>query len=322
MVGVKRWMDFLMYLDSRTLPLLFGLGLSALITACSPSVGPGHPWVSYDQIQGGFRPEVSATPAQTSPLPAAGGTVRVATFNVHEGEHVDDIAAAFQNTEPLSRTDVFFFQEIRNYPNEGSSRTKRIADKLGMAYVYAPAKEVDGGTHGLAILSRFPLENIAVMELPAGKLVVDNERRIAVSAEVQFSAIRLRLVNVHLDTRLNPDERILQLRPAVIDAPQGSIIGGDFNTNPLTWAFNAIPLLPLAAAGETDQAPIVDDYMRAIGMTTPTAQFGSTDDFPVFEPRLDSIYLRGLANGDGAVERGVKVSDHWPMWLDVKLPGA
>lgn len=307
---------------ARIFPLLFSIVLLSINNACSPSIGPSHPWISADQIQGPLRPEVSdlflTSPRQFAP----GETVRVTTFNLHRGEDVTGIVRAIQEDDAISQSDILLFQEIRDYPSEVASRTSRIAEALGMAYVYAPAKEVEGGTHGLAILSRFTLENISVMELPAGELIVDNERRIALASDIQMTGqltgSRLRLINVHLDTRLNANERILQLRPAVIDAPEPSLVAGDFNSNPLIWAFNAIPILPLTPTGGTDQSLILDDYMRSIRMATPTVHFGATVDFPILEPRLDSIYLRGLNSGEGAVERDVTVSDHWPLWLDIR----
>jgi endonuclease/exonuclease/phosphatase family metal-dependent hydrolase len=135
---------------------------------------------------------------------------------------------------------------------------------------------------------------------------------------VEVGSRSVRFIAVHLDTRLNPSERVLQLRPAVKDAPAPVVVAGDFNTNPMTWAFNVVPVLPQSASA-SDQAPILDDYMRSIDYQTPTASFGATVSFPGFAPRLDSIYVRGLAVGTGAVERSVTVSDHWPMWLDVEL---
>lgn len=319
MDGRERGMGFLMR-NAKAWMILLLVAAAGLACACGPRIGPSQPWIGAERIQGAFRPALSPIPPDTARQPAPGGVLRVTTFNLHHADDVDAILRAIRESEALFRTDVFFFQEIREYASEPSSRSRRIAEALGMAFVYAPAKEVQergGGTHGLAILSRAPLENVAVMELPAGRLLVDNERRIAVAADIQVSGARVHLVNVHLDTRLNATERILQLRPAVIDAPQGSLIGGDFNTNPLTWAFNALPLLPLVSSGGTDQGPLLDHYMRSIGMSTPTAGLGATVRFPLMEPRLDSFFVRGMESGGGAVVRDVGVSDHWPLWLDL-----
>ena len=76
------------------------------------------------------------------------------------------VAAAISGDPHLSATDVLLIQEIEDHPGEGGSRASRLAAALKMAFVYAPARTEGDGTHGLAILSRYPLERVEVMELP------------------------------------------------------------------------------------------------------------------------------------------------------------
>lgn len=294
---------------------------AVLLSACAtPSVGPSQPWIAWDQIDGPLRPEVG----QQTVSEAAGSVLKTVTFNVHYGKNVAAIAQAIRNSAELQQADVVFLQEIQSYPSEGSSRTQRLAEELGMNYAYAPAKSFDQdgetGTHGNAILSKLPLESVVVMELPRGKLVVNEERRIALAADIRLDATNtVHLINVHLDTRLNATERILQLRPAILGAPDRTIVGGDFNTNPMVWAFNMVPIVPLAVIPGSDQAPILDDYLRQIGFATPTASYGKTVDFPVLNARLDSIFVRGLSSANGGVLRTTSISDHWPVWLDIPV---
>jgi len=294
--------------------LASALALGAV--GCSPGLGPSHDWVPFDRLEGPLRPEA----CQPSEEPAAGDRLRLVTFNVHGGEDVEAIAGAFLASPALAGADLAFLQEIRSYPAEGRSRAARLADALGMGYAYAPARTVDDGTHGLAILTRFPLENLAVMELPRAELPLDTERRIALQADVTLGGKTLRLVGVHLDTRLNAPERILQLRPAIIALPPWSVVAGDFNTNPELWALRTVPDLAAQALGGTDQAPILDNYMASLGFANPTAAFGPTVSFPGLTPHLDSLYVRGSEPAGGTVERDIAVSDHWPVWLDLLIP--
>jgi endonuclease/exonuclease/phosphatase family metal-dependent hydrolase len=288
-----------------------------LLSACSDEVGASAPWIAWQDIPGALRPEVAAPPEPT----VARGTdaaLRVVTFNVETGRDVEALARAFQDDAELARADVVLVQEIENHPGEGGGRAERLAARLGMGYAYAPERLSGDGTHGLAILSVLPLENVEVMVLPHMEVAWTERHRIALAADVRHGDQVIHLVTVHLDTRLNIDKRILQLRPAVIDAPPCTIVGGDFNTNPYVWADNSIPQLPVdSIVGPDHQALVLDDYMRHIGFATPTAKLGTTNHTAVIDTRLDSIYARDLHVVPGEVEREIGLSDHWPLWVDV-----
>jgi hypothetical protein len=79
----------------------------------------------------------------------------------------------------------------------------------------------------------------------------------------------------------------------------------------------AIPIVPVDTVADTDQAPIIDDYMAHLDFEAPTAELGTTQHFGPLELRLDALYTRGLTAEPGGVERDVDVSDHWPLWIDV-----
>jgi endonuclease/exonuclease/phosphatase family metal-dependent hydrolase len=141
-----------------------------------------------------------------------------------------------------------------------------------------------------------------------------------VAATVAVAGARLRVWNLHLDTRINLGERLEQLRP-VADAARKEpietvVIGGDFNTNPYRWLFRRVPVFPSGQAGA------VDDFMKEHGFETPLAEAGSTTHRGPLRMRLDTIYLRGLKAADWNVEKSVKSSDHFPLWVEVAWPPA
>ena len=84
----------------------------------------------------------------------------------------------------------------------------------------------------------------------------------------------------------------------------------------LVWVAGAVPVLPLAALSDLDQADALDDYMDAMGFDAPTAGAGDTFSAGPLSLRLDSIYTAGLVTGDTGV-LDVDASDHEPLWLDV-----
>jgi endonuclease/exonuclease/phosphatase family metal-dependent hydrolase len=241
----------------------------------------------------------------------------VATFNVHKGENLEELLASIQNNSNLQKVDLFLLQEIESHPGEGESRAARLARGLGWNYVYAPARATsNGGTHGLAILSRFPLEDISVIPLPEFNLRFNTRRRIALAATAELNGRGMRLFNVHLDTRLNIGERLKQLQPvleaAAKSTTEATLIGGDFNTNPLHWVGHVLPLF------HSNQAQELDQFMGEKGFTTPLAQAGATLRRGVVRFRADSIYPRNLAVRAVGVESSVTSSDHAPVWLHLE----
>lgn len=288
------------------------LALVAVVAACDTTVSDGGPWIPIAEIDGPLRPELVQPPIATEP----GDRLRVITFNVELGENVEALADALATHPDLAGADILLLQEIESHPTEGSSRAARLAAALGMGHAYAPGREVDGGTHGLAILSRLPLSDVEVMQLPRVELTIRARDRIALGARIAGA----RVVNVHLDTRINLTDRILQLRPAVLDEPTPVLVGGDFNTNPYTWTGGAVPDLPGEAVTGTDQADLLDDYMRSAGYDTPTAALGPTQDAVVMRLRLDAIFTRGLIPIDAGIVPDLELSDHLPLWLSVELP--
>ena len=256
-----------------------------------------------------------ATPPAAEP-----GRLRVVSFNVHRGDDVPALVRNLQSHPELRAADVFLLQEIESFPAEGTSRTRRLAEALRLNYVYAPArlKEAGDGTHGLAVLSRYRLMDIEVIPLKQYSLGVNTRRRIALGATVELGGRKLRVYNVHLDTRINAGQRIEQLQPVVEAASRAAadavVIGGDFNTNPFYWA---LPVLPLF---RSNQAKAVDDHMAKSGFTTPFSETGGTMKKWGGRFRVDALYSRGSAVKASAVEGGVTVSDHFPVWVDLTWP--
>ena len=302
----------------RKLLLTFLAGAAA---ACTADLGDTQPWTAPAEIPAPFTPEILAPPATTAAT-AATTTLRVVTFNVERGDSPVATAHALLADPDLAAADVYLIQEIEDQPGEGGSRAARLAAEMDVGFVYAPARREAGGTHGLAMLSRHPLENVEVMALPFADLNVLSVRRIALAADIATPAGPVRFVTMHLDTRLNVSERILQLRPTIIDADPDApiVVAGDFNTNPYVWAGATVPLPPVDAVVDTDQAPILDDYVRALDFDTPTAACGPTQHVAGLSFRLDAIYTRGLVTGPPHVARHMDVSDHWPLWIDVDVP--
>ncbi|MBL0218569.1 MAG: endonuclease/exonuclease/phosphatase family protein [Myxococcales bacterium] len=291
------------------------LALLALLPGCGLGMSDAQPWVPIDAVAGPLVAELAGPGTLRTHRTAPSNPLRVVTYNFEYGPDPDGLAAALLDTPALATAGVVLVQEVESYPAEGRSRTAIVADQLGFNYVYVPAREVkDGGTHGLSILSAFPITDVSKMDLreSANK----SQHRIAIQATIDVDGTPVHVIDVHLDTKLNTAQRIAQLSPIVMSAPETTLIAGDFNMSWVEWVDGKLPVLSSTRA--SDQAPVVDGYMRDQGFETPTAGSGNTEHMFGLEQRLDAIYTRELTATFGGVEH-VGPSDHWPLWIDLTL---
>jgi endonuclease/exonuclease/phosphatase family metal-dependent hydrolase len=242
--------------------------------------------------------------------------LRVVTFNVH-GQTGAAIAEAVVGDPALAGADVLCLQEVEEHP--GQPVTSVVARALGMSWAFAPGYGLDErGAHGVSILSRFPLRDLDIIELPRHDVVFNSARRAALGATLQTPSGPVRVYAVHLDNRINPDARVRQIEPVIADAAdqpvERVIIAGDLNTSPFRWLGGVIPL---PVGGQLDR---MERFVRSHGFATPATTSGQTSMW--LNMRLDAVYVRGLRGGDVGVEQDVRISDHFPMWVDLGLTGS
>lgn len=288
--------------------------LAGALLACAPEAQDAE-WRPAGDRRAELAIEMQLEP--TEPV-TADDRLRVVTFNVFFGDGVDELIELFSRA-PLDRAEVFLLQEIEDRISEPGSRAAQIAEATGMAYVYLPSRQLGGGdgTHGMAILARRPMSEVRYMDLPFFGTSIRSDIRPALAVKIDG----IDVVNIHLRLQLGIAERIIQLSPATRDLSTPSILGGDFNTNPYAWS-DMIPILVDDPIVDLAVDEIVDDAMRDFGFDAATASSGATHDTPLSPLRLDSIYSRGLEIGESRVERSVDLSDHWPLWVDLAVPGS
>lgn len=285
-----------------------------VLSGCGIDLAPTSEWVPADEIAGLLAPSVGGNRSAVSP---AGDTIRVVTYNIRDGGVDPLVLAEAMRADPvLSLADIVLLQEELALPDEDSPRAALLARALDMGWFYAPARPEQTGTLGNAILSRFPMDNLEVMKLP---IASRKRQRTAISASVHIGEVTLHVVTTHLDTTLNIADRILQLRPAVLDMTDMALVGGDFNTNPYLWEEGAVPAIPQSVVVDTDQAILLDDYMGGLGFENPTAQLGATETRYGIESRLDAVYAHNVTVVDRGIQRTIELSDHWPVWIDIKI---
>lgn len=163
--------------------------------------------------------------SEVESLPA----INVMTYNIHRGINkdnkldLDGIADQINN----SGAEIIALQEVERF----SVRTKfqdqisYLADRTSMQYAYGESLKILSWQYGNAILSRYPIEEYEVFELPS-----KGERRTILKAGLNINGKRISFYSTHLG--LDKNERDLQIEEIVrLTADEEDyIISGDFNT--------------------------------------------------------------------------------------------
>jgi endonuclease/exonuclease/phosphatase family metal-dependent hydrolase len=231
-----------------------------------------------------------------------GRRIAVATYNVHRwtginGRSKPDPARAGVVISEL-RADVIALQEVLR-PFQGEDPLEAIADALGLHVAFACTRLHRRGELGNAILSRWPMAGVAVLDLSFSRM----ERRLAMAAQFQFDGGVLDIVATHL--ALGDRTRHRQVR-SLLDHPHfqsgPTLLVGDMNA----WR-------------QCKATRALDDELHH-NHAWP-ASFPSTR--PVLA--LDRIYSRGV----DVVELGThksraarSASDHLPVVAKIDLPPA
>jgi endonuclease/exonuclease/phosphatase family metal-dependent hydrolase len=223
--------------------------------------------------------------------------LRVVTYNVQWAKHIDRAINVLTHREQLTNADIVVLQEM---DPEG---TQRIADALGMQWVYYPSAihPKRGLDFGNAVLSRWPIVDDHKLILPhiAG---MRHAQRIATAVTVLVDSTPVRIYSAHLGTPsdIRPSKRRDQARTIVADAAKYPlvIIAGDMNSHGIGKEF------------------------VADGFAWPTEHNGFTTAFF----NWDHVFLKGFApppadrKFTGIVRDTLGTSDHDPVWAVAQLP--
>ena len=248
-----------------------------------------------------------------APTPAP-GEIKVISYNIRwrSGDDLKAMIKLFQQDPEIGGAAILALQEVdRNKKRSGQKNTaKLIADELGMHYVWAAPpspKPTDEEETGVAILSVYPLTDVQRIVLPNEG--PGHRRRVAVGATVEIDKRQWRVYSAHTETRIAVGKKLEQFKAVLDDlarypAHMPAIIMGDLNT----WEPNA--------DGKTAK------FFSGAGLKTP---FGPEATFrrrvllvPI-ELKLDWVWLRGLEATSFGIDRKIEISDHWPLWTNLKF---
>jgi endonuclease/exonuclease/phosphatase family metal-dependent hydrolase len=245
---------------------------------------------------------------------AAPSELKIVSYNIRwrSGDDLKRLNRLLKEDPEIGGAAILGLQEVdRRKKRTGHSNVAKVmADELGVHYAWAAppvAKPNDEEETGVAILSVYPLSDVRRIVLPHDG--PGGRRRVALGATVEVDNQKWRVYSAHAETRLSFDKKLEQFNAILQDlarypADMPAIVMGDLNT----WEPNA------------DRKTI--KFFSQAGLRTP---FGGQKTFkrrillvPI-ELKLDWVWLRGLEPVSYGIDRKIELSDHWPLWTNVKV---
>jgi endonuclease/exonuclease/phosphatase family metal-dependent hydrolase len=290
---------------------LVAVSVFLLVVSALCLLPPGRRARAHDGSKGPALLEVGGE-VRPGGEPAAPAELKVVSYNIRyrSGDDLKQLVKLLREDPEIGGAQVIGLQEVdRNKRRTGNVNTARqLADALGMRYAWAAPPDADGDGEeetGVAIFSVFPLADVTRVLLthegPEGR------RRVAVGATVRVGKTPVRVYSVHAETRMPVEQKVEHWQAVLEDLrlhPEaaGAIVLGDFNT---------IKQKDVSAARR---------LFTGAGFTTPLADDDTTWKTFVVQLKLDWLWLRGLEARSSGIDKDVELSDHWPLWVTVRLP--
>ena len=240
--------------------------------------------------------------------------IKVISYNIRwrSGDDLQTVIKLLQEDPEIGCASILALQEVdRHKKRTGHNNTvKTIAEALGMYYAWAApptAKSTDEEETGVAILSVYPLSDVRRIVLPHPG--PGQRRRVALGATVEMPNGRWRVYSAHAETRIKIGKKLEQYKAVLDDLAQSpasmpAIVMGDFNT----W--------------EPNVGGKVTKLFSTAGWKTPfdgQSTFRRKVLFLPIELKLDWVWLRGLEAATFGIDKKVEVSDHFPLWTNVRM---
>ena len=246
---------------------------------------------------------VACAPQSEVPDTSSQSVVRLLAYNIHHGEGMDQvvdlqrIAALINDLNP----DLVTLQEVDSVVDRTGrdDQAALLAELTGMSYAFGRFMPYQGGAYGMAVLSRWPIDEQVNVRLSDGE-----EPRSALAIRVREPTAEQELLLVGIHFYRTEEERLAQtvdLLTYLEDEEAPVILAGDFNSEPGTAVMERLQ----------HEWMILDkgDDRYTFASFAPEREI----DFVLVRPpdRFEVLVHRPL---DEAV-----ISDHRPIWTEFRL---
>lgn len=233
-------------------------------------------------------------------MAGGGRQVRILSFNIKQGlfTSLEAVAGTLVSVSP----DIALLQEVgRNWAwSARRDQPAELSALCGMQHFsFAAALEQSGGEYGLLLLSRWPLEELEPVPLPAP----NDEPRVLQVTRIAPPGPPLTVLHTHLS--VDPGDRLEQARIIASQLhlhPSPRILAGDFNDEPGSETLGEVTALLAEARVRAED-----------GLPSPT--------FPSHAPNrlLDHVLVEtSMRVGFYAVLQQ-KTSDHLPLLVELEI---
>ena len=234
-------------------------------------------------------------------------------------------ADTFTNNSLLPAPDILALQEADKMTGRTGRQhiARRLAEQMKMSYVHAGVglprgirpkqrewwlnfeEQVamdDDGDMGVALLSRMPVTDVELIDLPWHECPW--HPRVAVAASINWRDEKVRLFNAHIDPHGPLDNQHQQTEAVLERAKQHdgpTVVLGDFNTL------------------SKEKAIQIRKLMESHGYTTPfPTDIPTWRGAGVVRFHADWIFGKGVTFKRWGVAKPLNVSDHWPVWAEIE----
>jgi endonuclease/exonuclease/phosphatase family metal-dependent hydrolase len=180
-------------------------------------------------------------------------TLTVLTYNIHHGEGTDTqldlerIARIIRTENP----DLVALQEVdeKTERTANVSQAAELARLTGLHHAFGKAMDYHGGAYGQAILSRWPITETKVHQLPQRS---GREPRIVLITKIESPHGALTFATTHLDHQLEEVrlDQARELNKILAESKTPALLCGDFNAGPESSAMKFLSEHWLDTAGD------------------------------------------------------------------------